>query len=312
MFSVVIPLYNKEQFIQRAVESVLSQNYTDFELIVVNDGSTDKSLEKLKDITDSRIKIINQENAGVGAARNKGIESASYDWIALLDADDMWAVNHLKELRKIIEAYPLSGMVSSQVSLQDTNTKLKASDVSINSNIREIDYFKQASINLSIVHSSSVCINKKVFKEIGGFTSNKMGEDLEYWARIALNYPVAISDVITAYYMRGTGGVTENQDTSTYKKLDRLKDVSPSINLIIEKSKHDSSLLKQPGIISYINSRLFSGVKSWLYQGNIPAAKNLSKLALPQKDPKYIILSLVTKLPESILRALIKSYKLAR
>ena len=312
MFTVVIPLYNKEKYIRRAVDSVLSQNYENFELIIINDGSTDKSLEQLKDITDSRMRIINQINAGVGAARNKGFENSKYQWIALLDADDMWKSNHLNELSKIIESYPLSGMVSTKVCLKNTDSKVLSVDSSLGSNIKSIDYFYEASKDLTVIHSSSVCINKKVYNEIGGFSDYKMGEDLEYWARIGLNYPVAISTKVTSYYFRGTGGVTENHNHNSYKRLNSLADVSPSINLIIEKSKKDSSILKNPNIVSYINSRLLTGTKGWLFNENIEAAKNLSKLAIPQKDYKYLTLSFIAKAPKNVIKVIIKSYKSLR
>ena len=90
MISVVIPLYNKEKYIKRAIESVLNQTFQKFEIIVVNDGSTDKSAEIVQNIKDPRIRLINQKNAGVSAARNRGIQEAKYEYIAFLDADDFW------------------------------------------------------------------------------------------------------------------------------------------------------------------------------------------------------------------------------
>src|SRR5574344_1434815 len=96
MISVVIPLYNKERYIERAIRSVLNQSFQDFEIIVVNDGSTDQSVTIVKDINDSRIRIINQKNGGVSSARNKGISEAKYAIVAFLDADDVWKENHLE------------------------------------------------------------------------------------------------------------------------------------------------------------------------------------------------------------------------
>lgn len=89
-FSIVIPLYNKEKSITTTINSVLNQTCGDFELIIVNDGSTDTSLEIVQSIKDERIRIINQKNGGVSSARNQGIIEAKFDWIAFLDADDLW------------------------------------------------------------------------------------------------------------------------------------------------------------------------------------------------------------------------------
>ncbi|QYS90674.1 glycosyltransferase family 2 protein [Flavobacterium covae] len=90
LFSVIIPLYNKENYIYNTLISVINQTYTYFEIIIVNDGSTDKSLEIVKNINDSRIKIFEQNNKGVSSARNLGIKNATGSLIAFLDADDLW------------------------------------------------------------------------------------------------------------------------------------------------------------------------------------------------------------------------------
>lgn len=101
MISVIIPLYNKESIIERSLQSVLSQNFDDFEVVVVNDGSTDKSAEIVREIKDSRITLIEQENGGPSKARNTGVKHAKGEWILFLDADDELlpgALNHFREL----------------------------------------------------------------------------------------------------------------------------------------------------------------------------------------------------------------------
>lgn len=111
MFSIIIPLYNKEQTIVRTLYSVLSQTYHDFEVIIVNDGSNDNSLDNInKNILDSRIKIINQENQGVSAARNRGVEESKHDYIAFLDADDEWLPGYLEKVIEAISLFPNAGM----------------------------------------------------------------------------------------------------------------------------------------------------------------------------------------------------------
>ena len=106
MFSVVIPLYNKEHYIVKAVNSVLEQSFRQFELIVINDGSTDNSQHCLESISDPRLRVINQINTGVSAARNRGVELANYSWVAFLDADDWWHPDFLNELSALTTNYP--------------------------------------------------------------------------------------------------------------------------------------------------------------------------------------------------------------
>ena len=106
MFSIVIPLYNKELSIKNTIQSVLNQTCQDFEIVVINDGSTDNGVKIVESIKDNRIRLIQQENQGVSAARNRGINEANYDWIALLDGDDLWEVNHLGEINKMMTLFP--------------------------------------------------------------------------------------------------------------------------------------------------------------------------------------------------------------
>ena len=310
MFTVVIPLYNKAEYIRRAVDSVLLQDFENFELIVVNDGSTDESIHNISDISDNRLKIINQVNGGVGSARNTGMSNATYDWIALLDADDVWATNHLSELKNIIKKFPSSGLISTKHI--KVNTSLINSVMSIDSQnrtIRSIDYFSETPKNAGVVWTSAIAIRKDVFRDIGGFLNNKKGEDLEYWARIALDYPISISEKITSYYCRGTGGVTESLDNTAFKEVVSLSEFSACLNLLVTRGKKDPSILKNPHIKSYINYTLLGAAKTWLYLENIPAAKNRSKLAMPQYNTLFLTHCFILLTPKTVLTKAIRIYK---
>ncbi|MCH7785011.1 MAG: glycosyltransferase family 2 protein, partial [Bacteroidetes bacterium] len=106
MISVIIPLYNKDKFITKTIQSVLNQTFTDFELLIVNDGSTDNSLKIAQSFNDKRLKLISIENSGVSLARNTGIKAAKHNWIALLDADDWWAPTFLEEFIEAFKLFP--------------------------------------------------------------------------------------------------------------------------------------------------------------------------------------------------------------
>src|SRR5690606_5467803 len=106
LFSIVIPLYNKEKHIAETLASVLGQSFADFEVIVVNDGSTDGSLSAVNAFNDPRLFVHTKENGGVSDARNYGIAKAKGDFIALLDADDTWEPTFLQEMKCLMEKYP--------------------------------------------------------------------------------------------------------------------------------------------------------------------------------------------------------------
>lgn len=178
--SVVIPLYNKEQYVLDTLKSVLTQTFTAFEVIIVNDGSTDRGVQLLSTIKDDRVRIINIENNGVSNARNVGIKNAQYQWIALLDADDLWDNIYLEESIKIIRKYNQIEVVATnyyKVYKSKSIVALKLDKGFVNS------YFENPCIT-----SSSVIINKKIFDSIGFFETNlKYGEDQHLWFRLGAN-----------------------------------------------------------------------------------------------------------------------------
>ena len=114
-FTVIIPLYNKENFIENTLKSVLNQNFTDFEVIIINDGSTDKSEEKVFRFKDSRILYFLKSNEGVSATRNFGIEKANAQYIAFIDADDYWYPDFLQEMYRYITLFPEQKVFSSAI-----------------------------------------------------------------------------------------------------------------------------------------------------------------------------------------------------
>ncbi len=199
-FSVVIPLYNKEETISETIHSVLSQTFDNFEVIVVNDGSRDNGPSVVGKIQDPRIIMVHQENAGVSAARNKGTEIALGEYIAFLDGDDKWKKNHLEELYTLITEY------SAQASVFVTNFVRRFPDGEVFVNRRDIkrgivrNYFK-ATIKANVIHTSCVCIEKEILLSIKGFNVNySMGEDTDLWNRLARKYSIAYSPRITSIY----------------------------------------------------------------------------------------------------------------
>lgn len=202
--SVVIPLYNKEKHIQMAINSVLNQTYQEFEIIVINDGSTDNSVAKVNEIKDSRIRLINQENKGVSAARNRGIKEANYELIAFLDADDTWKPQFLETIKRLRDRYPYAGMYGTAYEYQRPDGKKIAAnynDIPYTGWEGVVDNYFKASIKNQLICASAVAIPKKVFNDVGYFPIGMArGEDLNMWLRIALKYDVAFSNNICVTY----------------------------------------------------------------------------------------------------------------
>ncbi|HLT41982.1 MAG TPA: glycosyltransferase family A protein [Sphingobacteriaceae bacterium] len=197
MFSVVIPLYNKEQSIGNTILSVLKQSFEDFEIVLINDGSTDNSLREVRQITDSRIRIIDKPNGGVSSARNRGIEEARFEWIAFLDGDDLWEPNHLEILNELIIKFPRDKVFCTAYIRSDERAPLE-NDNSIVVVVE--DYFREA-INGPFFWTSVACINRAVFSDVGMFSLLlNRGEDLDLWARIGRRYRFVRSRMITAVY----------------------------------------------------------------------------------------------------------------
>ncbi|MGB3065745.1 glycosyltransferase family 2 protein [Sphingobacterium thalpophilum] len=213
MFSIVIPLYNKEVSVSNTIQSVLDQTVIDFEILIINDGSTDNSLEVVKNINDPRIHIIDKSNGGVSSARNRGIKEAKFKWICFLDADDIWEPNHLAILKDLIIKFPLDKVFCTSYT-RGLRKEHKDQDLSI---LIIEDYFKEA-IKYPFFWTSIVCIERAVFDNLGLFKEHlTRGEDLEMWSRVGDEYRVIRSNCITAEYVQ----YSENKLTKSKSNLSK-------------------------------------------------------------------------------------------
>ncbi len=196
MISIVIPLYNKENRIKYTLQSVFNQTFQDFEIVVVNDGSTDNSVAVLTSLKDERIRLIYQENQGVSAARNKGIEEAKYDYVALLDADDEWKSDYLTTQINLIQTYPECSVFATAYELRDSKGNSKPVILNkvpfMGENGILTNYFEVASCSQPPICSINIIAKKEAFLTVGGFPVGvKSGEDLLTWAKLAINYEIA-------------------------------------------------------------------------------------------------------------------------
>ena len=288
-FSVVIPLYNKQNHVKETIETVLNQTFQDFEIVVVNDGSTDKSVKVVESINDNRIRLIDQENGGVSVARNRGIKEANSEYIAFLDADDLWLPDFLQTIYELIEKFPEAGLFTT------TYKKRKANGEEINMNIQGLpsinyegiipNFFKSATLGNFPTWTSVVCIPKKIFFEnnIWFPVGEKYGEDLHVWARVAMLFDVACNTNFCALYM-------VEAENNTIEKSSKVKEPHKSILSLLD-YRH---LIQDKESLRYFD--LF--MKAWLFKiiyfnikngDRIYAMKNFFKYELSLKHRVKLI-----------------------
>ena len=205
--SVVVPLYNKRAYISRALDSVLFQTIKDFEVIVVNDASSDGGERIVEKYTDKRIRLIHRQRPGVGghAARNEGISNALAPIISFLDADDQYSPNFLSVILKLAKKYRNAGAYCTSFEVISPSLKRSTRCISAlrNSHLEDTllrNYFKEA-LSGPVIWSSAVAIPRSTFESVGVFPEGvPLGGDLDMWMRIGAKFPVAISKYSGAVY----------------------------------------------------------------------------------------------------------------
>lgn len=218
MISVVIPLYNKEKSIAKTLQSVLTQTYTDYEIIVVDDGSTDASVEVVQSVMKqtNKIQLLQKSNGGVSSARNHGIRNANSEYVAFLDGDDIWNKDYLKTQVELIKDYPDSGMWG--VNYADIyDGKVNPYNQGVPKNMRGyvLNYFSTS--HGDIFWTSAVVVQREAAISVGLFDERiKISEDMDFWYRIILNYPVCFYDKIFAYYNKDAENRVEKDTTAHY------------------------------------------------------------------------------------------------
>jgi len=184
-FSIILPTFNRSHMIHNAIESVINQTYENWELIIVDDGSTDSTktvVNKYKKL-ENKIKYIYQNNKERSAARNKGIEQANGDWICFLDSDDMYYKNHIDEFKSLIEKNNnKKGLYFSGVSYGEYSEDLEEYNMSYNNNLEFV--------LLNTIGTPRACASKQILKKHQFNQEINIGEDKELWSRISQFYPV--------------------------------------------------------------------------------------------------------------------------
>lgn len=294
-FSVIIPVYNKANTIQAALESIYAQTIKDFEVIVVDDGSKDDLMEVLERLSAPCIRIIHQENGGVSSARNAGIQNAKGEYVCFLDADDLWKENHLETLSRMITKYPDSvmfvtsheivmqkrGLIHSSKYLSQYDDDFEVTDfIGL---LNETDY--------SVVHTNSVCIKRAEFERSNIYfeVGIKIGEDTDVWYRIGLKNRVAISKQETSVYRREFSTATTKgfhvQDWVFFK---RSRCMLEDENLPVANRHSLETLLDRYKMTSS---------REYMMTKNRNAARDILTQVTRKSGLRYIVTVLLTYLP---------------
>ncbi len=289
LFSVILPTFNREMFLAKAIESVIKQSHENWELIIVDDGSTDntKKLVLGYQKKQKRIKYIYQKNTERSAARNNGIKKAKGDWVCFLDSDDLYHESHLEVLHELIQKNQFEkGLYFSGVSYGRFEISKQNYDTSGNSPLEFV--------LLNTIGTPRACCYKEILMQNQFNTSLKIGEDKELWSRIVLKYPVF-------YHNNKTFIEIEHENRSIYDDFgfENLKTLKYILkNITVSKKIRKKTIAECYFNISKIYLSKNRKLKAIIYLINSIFYDLKSK---KNKHKFYMIFSLVTGLKKNIL-----------
>ncbi|WP_422107704.1 glycosyltransferase family 2 protein [Winogradskyella sp.] len=249
-FSVVISVYNKEEHIKKTIDSVLNQTYDNFEIILVNDGSTDNSLEVINSIKDDRIKVISTKNQGASECRNTGIKGASKNYIALLDGDDLWDEEFLEYIQRSILQYPNKMVFSTAIAHKHQNKTVSAIYSFKQQELTKVHNFFESSLNHTILTGSSIVFKREILNTTGYFNPSIVsGQDTDLWIRIGMHYDIVFINKILAYYNYVSGSLSNTTfDISKKPKFDNYLEEetkNKSLKIYIDRNRFPLAILSK-------------------------------------------------------------------
>lgn len=295
-FSVIIPLYNKEADIEATINSVLAQSFNDFELVIINDGSTDDSLDVALRFKDERITIKTIENKGVANARNQGAILAKSEHIAFLDGDDYWHPNHLENLQALITRFPKQQWYATAYEIKHNEKMILAVNVPSMEKGSEwmgvINDFFGDSMHDCVAWTSAVCFKTTFFMSLGGFDIKlRNGQDTDLWIRAALSEKIVFTNTISSQY-----NFTATNRISTTNILEKT---------IVDFDKFSSEELINASLKRFLDFNRYSVALLLKANNDINRTKhytskiNYSNISFKQK--------ILLGLPSFLIRSLLKS-----
>lgn len=228
VISVIIPAYNAEKTIRETAESVLSQSFRDLELIIINDGSTDKTVEVVSGLADERIHLFSYPNAGPQRSRNRGIEKAAGDYISFLDADDLWTTDKLESQLTALQENPTCAVAYSWTDfIDESGNRLPGGQRFSFAN----DVYEQFFLGNFLGSGSNPLIRKDALLTVGPFDESVIAaQDWEMWIRLAAQYHFAVVPKPQVLYRRSFGSWSSNlkrQEQGCKQVLEKCLAVAP-------------------------------------------------------------------------------------
>ncbi len=246
--SVIVPAYNAERTILQTILSVQQQSFSDLEIIVINDGSTDKTLDLLNTVEDSRLKIFNYENGGLPVARNRGISHATRKYIAFIDADDLWTSDKLESQLAALEKHPDAGVAYSWTRFMDE----KAETYHLSTPIYfEGDVYANLLVWNFIASGSNPLVRREAIEDVGEFDATlRSAEDWDYWLRLAQRWHFAVVPKAQILYRKSSGAMSSKVD------------IMEKYNLIVI----DKAFQRAPSHLQYLQKQSQAGIYQYMAQ----------------------------------------------
>lgn len=247
-FTVIIPLFNKEKYVSNAIKSVLNQTFTDFELLIVNDCSTDNSVKIASEFLSDKVQLIHHEkNSGLAATRNTGIRKANSNYVAFLDADDLWKPHFLERIFNLIQNFSEARIFGTNYEeIWEKTTQMPHN----NSDSLPVDFkgylnFFKINIKQGIYNHGSVCFHKEVYEKVGFYNENiQLSQDLDFNIRANYHFKLAFDNSVQmSYFMQ-----TDNQLT----RSSIVKRTIPDYDLYEDWAKTNTDLKKYLDFERYV------------------------------------------------------------
>jgi glycosyltransferase involved in cell wall biosynthesis len=292
--SVVIPAYNAERTILETVASVLQQTFSDFELIVIDDGSRDRTVELLQSIKDERLKVFSYENGGLPVARNRGISRSNGEFITFVDADDLWTPDKLELQLAALQQHPEAGVAYSWTSCIDERGELLFQYAPT---FYEGNVYAQLLIGDFIYSGSNTMIRRQAVESAGEFDPTfKSCEDWDYWLRLAVRWPFVVVRKHQILYRRSSGAMSSKIDVMKEAALIAMEKAYRAAPLELQYLKNQTwiSFYKYSAELYLRYSTNFSGINKagW----NLWMALRLNPKIVLDKNFQGLVKWLIKKL----------------